>query len=121
MDEHRTKRINEAAQKFADALIESQRVVSECSAEAQERQVQLSQNFFESVSNHIRAQAQIGDAAARDLAEQARKGQEASQDLTRESADAYMDFLESMFSYYRRSAQEGAQRASSSRPDSTTR
>jgi hypothetical protein len=105
VDEQQTKRINEAAQKFADALIESQRVVSERSAEAQERQVQLTQSFFESVTNHIRAQAQIGDAAARDLAEQARKGQEASQELTRESVDAYMDFLDSVVSYYRRSVQ----------------
>jgi hypothetical protein len=121
MDEQQTKRINEAAREFADALIESQRIVSEHSTEAQERQVQLTQTFFESVTNHIRAQAEIGDAAARDLAEQARKGQEASQELTRESADAYMDFLDSVVSYYRRGAEGEAQRASSSRPDRTTR
>jgi hypothetical protein len=114
MDEQQTKRINEAAQEFADALIESQRVVSKHSLEAQERQVQITQSFFESVTNHIRAQAEIGDAAASDLAEHARKGQEASQELTRESADAYMDFLDSMFSYYQRSVQEEAQRASGS-------
>jgi len=83
--------------------------------------VQLTQNFFESVTNHISAQAEIGDAAARDLAEHARKGQEASLELTRESADAYMDFLETIVSYYRRSMEEEAQRASSSRPDPTTR
>jgi hypothetical protein len=106
MDEQQAKRINEAAQKFADSLIESYRAVSERSAEAQERQMRLTQSFFESVTNHIRAQAETGDAAARDLAQQARRGQEASQDLARESADAYMDFLNSMFSYYQRSAEK---------------
>jgi len=119
MDEQQIKRINEAAQKFADALIESQRVVSERSAEAQERQVRLAESFFESVTNHLRAQVETGDAAARDLAEQARRGQEASQALTRESADAYMDFLNSMFSYYRRSTEEEADRASGSQPSGT--
>jgi hypothetical protein len=70
--------------------------------------VRLTQSFFESVTNHIRAQAETGDAAARELAEQARRGQEASQVLARESADAYMDFLNSMFSYYQRSTEEAA-------------
>jgi hypothetical protein len=119
MDEQQAKRINEAAQKFADALIESYRAVSERSAETQERQVRLAESFFESVTNHIRAQVQTGDAAARELAEQARRGQEASQALARESADAYIDFLNSMFSYYQRSAEE-AKRASG-RKSSRTR
>jgi transglutaminase-like putative cysteine protease len=108
MDDQQANRINEATQKFADALIESYRAVSERSAEAQERQVRLAESFFESVTNHIRAQAETGDATARELAEQARKGQEASQALTRESADAYMDLLNSMFSYYQRSTEEAA-------------
>jgi transglutaminase-like putative cysteine protease len=106
MDEQQAKRINEAAKEFADVLIESYMAAAECSAEAQERQVGLAESFFESVTNHIRAQAEFGDDAARELAEQARRRHEASQTLARESADAYMDFLNSMFSYYQRSAQE---------------
>jgi len=80
--------------------------------------VRLAESFFESVTNHIRAQAEIGDDAARELAEQARRRHEASQTLARESADAYMDFLNSMFSYYRRSTEE-AERASGSQPRGT--
>ncbi len=99
--------------------MESYRAVSERSVEAQERQVRLAESFFESVTNHIGAQTQTGDATARELAEQARKGQEASQALTRESADAYMDFLNSMFSYYRRSMEEEAEKASGSQPSGT--
>jgi transglutaminase-like putative cysteine protease len=100
MDEQQAKRINEAAKEFADVLIESYMAAAERSAEAQERQVGLAESFFESVTNHIRAQAEFGDDAARELAEQARRRHEASQTLARESADAYMDFLNSMFSYY---------------------
>jgi transglutaminase-like putative cysteine protease len=118
MDEQQAKRMNEAAQKFADALIESYRAVSERSAEAQERQVRLAESFFESATNRIRVQAETGDAAARELAEQARRGQEASQTLARESADAYMDFLNSMFSYYQRSAEE-AEKTAGSKPSRT--
>ena len=70
--------------------------------------MQLAESFFESVTNHIRAQAETGDASARELAEHARKGHEASQALTRESVDAYMDLLNSMFTYYQRSTQEAA-------------
>ena len=60
MDEKQANRVNEAAKKFADAIIESYRTVSERSAEAQERQVRLAESFFESVTNHIRAQAETG-------------------------------------------------------------
>jgi hypothetical protein len=52
-------------------------------------------------------------ALAEDLIEQQRKTQEASQALTQESVNAYMDFLGSMFSYYRGNldqAQRGARR-----------
>jgi hypothetical protein len=34
------------------------------------------------------------------LAEQTRRGQQAAQALTQESIDVYMDFMNSMFSYY---------------------
>ena len=40
-------------------------------------------------------------ALADDLIEQQRKQQEASQSLAQEGVNAYMDFLNSMFSYYR--------------------
>ena len=117
MDEQKTKRIDEAARKLADVLIESQRIVSEHSVKAQGRQVQITQSFFERVTNLIRAQAEIGDAAARDLVEHARRGQEASQALARESVDTYMDFLDSMFSYYPRGMQTAERAARDMSPE----
>ena len=64
--------------------------------------------------NNLRTLAQSNRALAEDLIEQQRKQQEASQALTQESVNAYMDFLNSMFSYYRGTldqAQDQAQRA----------
>jgi hypothetical protein len=53
------------------------------------------------IINNLRTQAEGNRALAEDLIEQQRKQQEASQALTQESVNAYTDFLNSMFSYYR--------------------
>ncbi len=45
------------------------------------------------------------------MIEQQRKQREASQALAQESADAYMDFLNSMFAYYRGNLDELQRRA----------
>jgi 1,2-phenylacetyl-CoA epoxidase catalytic subunit len=48
------------------------------------------------------------------LAEQTQRGQEASRQLTQESLSAYMDFMNSMFSFAQqgpRAAERGAERA----------
>lgn len=105
MDDRQSKHLDEAASKFADAVTESYRAVSDRSLEAQDRQAQLTRSFFESVVENLRARAERNRAASRELAEQTRKGQEASQVLAQESVNAYMDFLGSMFLRYRESAQ----------------
>ena len=71
---------------------------------------QLTQDFFNGVINNLRTQAESNRALAEDLIEQQRKQQEASQALTQESVNAYTEFLNSMFSYYRGSLDE-AQRS----------
>ena len=95
------KQINEAAEKFADAIKESYQALADRSVSAQELNAQLTQEFFNGVINNLRTQAESNRALAEDLIEQQRKQQEASQTLTQESVNAYMDFLNSMFSYYR--------------------
>jgi aromatic ring-opening dioxygenase LigB subunit len=110
MDDQQTRKINEAAEKFADAIKESYQALAERGVSAQEINAQLTQDFFNGVINNLRTQAQSNRALAEDLIEQQRKQQEASQQLTQESVNAYMDFLNSMFSYYRGSLDE-AQRS----------
>src|SRR5215204_4337970 len=101
MDEKQQKQVNEAAEKFADAIKESYQALADRSVSAQELNAQLTQEFFNGVINNLRTQAESNQALAEDLIEQQRKQQEASQTLTQESVNAYMDFLNSMFSYYR--------------------
>jgi aromatic ring-opening dioxygenase LigB subunit len=113
MDERQQKQVNEAAEKFAEAIKESYQALAERGVSAQELNAQLTQDFFNRVINNLRTQAENNRALAEDLIEQQRKQQEASQALTQESVNAYTDFLNSMFSYYRGSldeAQRGVRR-----------
>lgn len=110
MDERQQKQVNEAAEKFAEAIKESYQALADRSVSAQELNAQLTQDFFNGVINNLRTQAESNRALADDLIEQQRKQQEASQALTQESVNAYTDFLNSMFSYYRGSLDD-AQRS----------
>ena len=101
MDERQRRQVNEAAEKFADAIKESCQALADRSVSAQELNAQLTQEFFNGVINNLRTQAEGNRALAEDLLEQQRKQQEAAQALAQESANAYTDFLNSMFSYYR--------------------
>jgi hypothetical protein len=107
MDEKQQKQVNEAAEKFAEAIKESYQALANRSVSAQELNAQLTQDFFNGVINNLRTQAENNRALAEGLIEQQRKQQEASQALTQESVNAYMDFLNSMFSYYQGSLDEG--------------
>jgi polyhydroxyalkanoate synthesis regulator phasin len=93
--------VNEAAQKFADALKESYQSIADRAVSAQELNAQLTQEFFNGVIENLRTQAENNRALSEDLIAQQRKQQEASRTLAQESANAYMDFLNSMFTYYR--------------------
>jgi polyhydroxyalkanoate synthesis regulator phasin len=106
MDMKQQKQVNEAAEKFAEAIRESYQALADRSVSAQEINAQLTQEFFNGVINNLRSQAEGNRALTEDLIEQQRKQQEASQALTQESVNAYTEFLNSMFSYYRGSLDE---------------
>ena len=101
MDQRQQRQVNEAAENFADAIKGSYQALADRTVSAQELNAQLTQEFFNGVINNLRTQAESNRALAEDLIEQQRKQQQASQALTQESVNAYMDFLNSMFSYYR--------------------
>ncbi len=97
MDERQQRQVNEAAEKFAEAVKESYQALADRSVSAQELNAKLTQEFFNGVINNLRTQAQNNRALAEDLIEQQRKQQEASQALAQESVNAYMDFLNFVF------------------------
>jgi len=100
MDMKQQKQLNEAAEKFAEAIKESYQALADRSVSAQEINAQLTQEFFNGVINNLRTQAEGNRVLAEDLIEQQRKQRAASQALTQESVNAYTDFLNSKFSYY---------------------
>ena len=110
MDEKQQRKVNEAAEKFAEALKESYQSIADRSVSAQELNAQVTQDFFNGVINNLRTQAENNRALSEDLIEKQRKQQEASQALAQESLGAYMDFLNSMFSYYRGNLGEAQRR-----------
>jgi DNA polymerase III delta prime subunit len=93
------QRLNEAAEQFADALVQSYQAVSELGITTQERNVQLSEEFFNKVVSNLRTQTDANLQLAQQIAEQQERQVEAAQALTQETVDTYMEFLNSIFSY----------------------
>jgi vacuolar-type H+-ATPase subunit I/STV1 len=110
-DQQSQQRINEAAEQFTDALVESYKTVTERGASAQEQGAQLTEDFFNRVVENLRTQAEENRQATQQLADQQQRQVEAAQTLTWESVEAYMDFMDSMFSWWQggvQTAERGA-------------
>ena len=100
IDERQIESVNEAAQRFAEAVRESYQTVADRAVSAQQLNAELTQNFFNSVINNLRSQAESNRQMTQDLQGQQERQREATQALAQESVGAYMDFVNSMFSYY---------------------
>ena len=108
VDRGRAQDVNDAAQRFAETLADSYRLVYGQAAESAQRQQQRAQEFSELVTNNLREQTEAGRANAQRLSEQAARQQEAGQALARESVEAYTQFLNDAFSRYRSSTEQAA-------------
>ena len=110
-DQQSQQRINEAADQFTDALVQSYKTVADRGVSAQERNTQVTEVFFNQTINNLRAQAEQNRQATEQLADQQQRQAEAAQTLTKESVGAYMDFMDSMFSWWQggiQTAERGA-------------
>ncbi len=105
MDALKQQRLNEAAQQFADALVQSYQAVSELGVTTQERNVQLTEEFFNKVVSNLHTQADSNLQLSEQIAEQQQRQVEAAQALTLETVDAYMDFASSVFGFWHRGTQ----------------
>ena len=106
-----------AAEQFADAVRASYQAVTDRSVSAQALNAELTQQFFTDVINNLRTQTEDTREMSQQLADHQRRTQEAGQALTQESVQAYMDFVNSIFSFYQGSEgsvqeeEEGAEAA----------
>jgi uncharacterized protein YdiU (UPF0061 family) len=99
-DQREQQRINEAADAFTSALVESYRTVADRGVQAQEQNTQFTKDFFNRVINNLHTQAEDNRQTTQQLADQQQRGAEATQTLTQESVDAYLDFVNSTFSFW---------------------
>jgi predicted nucleic acid-binding protein len=109
-DQQSQQKINQAADQLTDALVQSYKTLAERGVSAQEGSAQVTEVFVNQTINNLRAQAEENRQATQQLADQQRQA-EAVQTLTRESVGAYMEFMDSMFSYWQggiQTAEQGA-------------
>jgi hypothetical protein len=109
VDQGRARGVNEAAQRFAETLADSYRLVYEQAAESGERQERRAREFSELVAKNLREQTDASRSAAQKLSEQAARQREAGQALAQESLEAYAEFLDDAFSRYRSGTERAAQ------------
>jgi Zn-dependent oligopeptidase len=109
MDEQQRQRINQAAEEFANAMVESQRTMAERGVSVQEMNAQLTQQFFNNVINNLQRMTEETQGASQELAEQTQRAQEAAQTLAQESTGAYMEFMNSMLTMSQGAMQRGAE------------
>ena len=110
-DQQSQQKINQAADQFTDALVQSYKTVAERGVSAQEGSAQVTEVFFNQTINNLRAQAEENRQATEQLADQQQRQAEAAQTLTQESVGAYMEFMDSMFSFWQggiQTAEQGA-------------
>ena len=114
MAEQQQQELNQAAEEFTKALVESYRAASERGVTVQEQNAQLTEEFFNRVIENLRTQAEDTRGLGQQLAEQQQRATEAGRTLTQESVSAYMDFVNSMFfapQVGAQAAQAGTERA----------
>ena len=119
IEQQSQQRINEAAEQFTDALVQSYKTVAERGVSVQESSKQVTEVFFNQTINNLRTQAEENRQAAQRLQEQQQRQADAAQTLTEESVGAYMDFMDSMFSWWQGGIQT-AERAVETGPITST-
>jgi ABC-type transporter Mla subunit MlaD len=98
-EQHQQQRINQAAEQLANVIRESYQTMAERGMAVQELNAQLTQEFFNRVIENLRAQVEETQQMGQQLADQQQRATEAGHTLTQESVRAYMDFVNSMFSF----------------------
>ena len=99
-DQQSQEKINQAADQFTDALVNSYKAVIDRGVSAQESSTQVTKVFFNQAINNLYAQAEQNRHVSQQLPDQQQRQAEDTQTLTPESVDAYMNFMDSMFSWW---------------------
>ena len=110
MGRDREENLDQATEQMTEVVQKSYQTIAEGAVALQERNVRFSKSFFETWNETLRGQAEANRDMAQALAEQIQRQQEASRIIVQELVGAYMDFLNSMFSFSQKGL-ESAKRA----------
>jgi metal-dependent amidase/aminoacylase/carboxypeptidase family protein len=112
-EEEAEQQANEAAKQFADAVRASYQAVADRSVSAQALNAQLTQQFFADVINNLRTQAEENRQMTQQLADQQQRQADATRTIAQESVGAYLEFMDSMYSWWLggiQTAEQGARK-----------
>jgi hypothetical protein len=100
MDEQQTQNINQALEQLADSAQQSFQMLADRTVRVQERNLMLTQNFFQNWIERVHNQAQGTREATQNLQEQSQRQREAFETLSEEATNVYSEFLDSALSFY---------------------
>lgn len=102
-----TDKAGKATEELAEVTRESYRIVVDRAFAARESNARLARNFFEETIEAYKEQVALQLRTVDQLAEQARERQGIFEELSRESFDAYQDFVSSLYDYQQDTLQKG--------------
>jgi hypothetical protein len=79
VDQQQQNQIDQAAEKFAEAVRDSYQAVADRAVSAQELNAELTQQFFNGVINNLQQQAESNRQMSQQLADETQRQQEAMQ------------------------------------------
>jgi hypothetical protein len=92
--------VNVAAQDFAKSLRQIYTTVVDAALASQERNVQFARSIFEHGVDELKSQSDTARDVVQSVAQQASTQRATVESLAQQSVDAYMDYLQSVISFY---------------------
>ena len=106
MDEKDTNRAGEASEELDRLARESYRAAVDRAFDVQKSGMRLSRRFFENWLETLEEHAELNRRTMQGLTELVREHQEVFREMSRESLEAYDDFVDSLASYYEEVSEE---------------
>jgi hypothetical protein len=113
VDQQRTQNVNQAMEQLADSAQQSFQMLADRTVRVQQRNLLLTQSFFQNWIEQVNNQAEGTRDATQNLQEQGQRQREAFETLSQEATNAYSEYLNSALSFYQEAMSTAAQVAQS--------
>src|SRR5215210_4234905 len=100
VDQQRTQNVNQAMEQLADSAQQSFQMLADRTVRVQERNLRLTQNFFQNWIEQMHNQAQGTREATQNLRDQGQRQRESFETLSQEGTNVYSELLNSALSFY---------------------